>query len=307
MYILKSISNAFSRFWRWIRETAWVQPLLIVGGIFAIIFSIPKFSTWFSAMGSDSSKGYFNSYKLSLEGEDAVQDNEGNIRDSKADELTRTLYEYSYQFVAKDEFASYDAYRAALEEKHVISTYGEKYYLAYVDRDSSAVSTAAEAFETLQGVWGTGTYLPYHAGEEFRLHAIFTDDTSTNDDDYDLEEDKKAFSRYLQKWNGGNGGADFFSYVGTSLQDDTAYKMNAGIADSSYDNITTPDAGTWATPTIFLVDFSKSAWDSGRFGLIEALFTISGENNYEKAELLMNMWNYDNSSVSNPFSSYYNK
>ena len=41
MYILKSLSAAFSRFWCWIRETAWVLPLLIVVGIFAVIFSIP--------------------------------------------------------------------------------------------------------------------------------------------------------------------------------------------------------------------------------------------------------------------------
>ena len=56
MNIIKSISAMITKFWRWITETAWVQPLLIVGGIFAVIFSIPKFTTWFEAMGVNYNK-----------------------------------------------------------------------------------------------------------------------------------------------------------------------------------------------------------------------------------------------------------
>ena len=41
MKILKVIATPFVALWRWIKETAWVQPLLIVGCIFAVIFSIP--------------------------------------------------------------------------------------------------------------------------------------------------------------------------------------------------------------------------------------------------------------------------
>ena len=54
MNIMKAISATFARFWRWIRETAWVQPLLIVGSLFAVIFSIPKFTTLFQAWGAES-------------------------------------------------------------------------------------------------------------------------------------------------------------------------------------------------------------------------------------------------------------
>ena len=42
MNILRKIATPFVAIWRWIKETAWVQPLLIVGIIFAIIFSIPS-------------------------------------------------------------------------------------------------------------------------------------------------------------------------------------------------------------------------------------------------------------------------
>jgi hypothetical protein len=49
MKVLKAIGDFFVRIWRWIKETAWVQPLLIVGAIFAIIFSIPYFTKWISS------------------------------------------------------------------------------------------------------------------------------------------------------------------------------------------------------------------------------------------------------------------
>lgn len=304
MYILKAISNAFSRFWRWIRETAWVQPLLIVGGIFAVVFSIPKFSTWFQAMGAEGTSGYYSSFRLSLEGEGRVDNLNGveTPHDSEADKLTRTLHEHSYQFVNQEDFASYEDYRASLEKDGTLA-YGEKYYLAYVSRDSAGAETAQKAFSTLEANWGSA-FAPEISDESFKLHAIFTDEASTNDDDYELENDKKAFSRYLNKWNAGDGGADFFSFVGTSLED-TAYKANASIADTNYANIATPDVETWAVPTIFLVDFTESAWDSGRFGLTEALFSVTGDNDYEKAKLLMNMWNHNNGRTDNPFSDRY--
>ena len=41
MKILRVIGAFFVKIGRWIANTAWVQPLLIVGGIFGIIFSIP--------------------------------------------------------------------------------------------------------------------------------------------------------------------------------------------------------------------------------------------------------------------------
>lgn len=53
---LKVIGTPFIKLWTWIKETAWVQPLLIVGIIFAIIFSIPSITSWVQSwnFGSDS-------------------------------------------------------------------------------------------------------------------------------------------------------------------------------------------------------------------------------------------------------------
>ena len=40
--VLSALGQFFVRIGRWIKDTAWIQPLLIVGVIFAIIFSIPS-------------------------------------------------------------------------------------------------------------------------------------------------------------------------------------------------------------------------------------------------------------------------
>ena len=62
MVVLRAIGKFFARIGRWIKETAWVQPLLIVGGIFAIIFSIPYIvkgvSSWFDQKGTASENFY---------------------------------------------------------------------------------------------------------------------------------------------------------------------------------------------------------------------------------------------------------
>ena len=47
MKVLSAIGGFFARIGRWIKETAWIQPLLIVGAIFAVIFAIPHVrSAW---------------------------------------------------------------------------------------------------------------------------------------------------------------------------------------------------------------------------------------------------------------------
>ena len=52
MKVLSAIGRFFARIGRWIKETAWIQPLLIVGAIFAVIFAIPHII--------NGVKGWFN-------------------------------------------------------------------------------------------------------------------------------------------------------------------------------------------------------------------------------------------------------
>ncbi len=59
--VFGAIGGFFKRIWRWIAETAWIQPLLIVGLIFGVIFSIPSISSWIANAASTS--GQFVFYK----------------------------------------------------------------------------------------------------------------------------------------------------------------------------------------------------------------------------------------------------
>ncbi|MEY3496720.1 MAG: hypothetical protein RJA80_943, partial [Actinomycetota bacterium] len=64
----------FGGLWNWIKETAWIQPLLIVGTIFAIIFSIPTITEWVNGIAEsiNSPESYYRNYQKKLEGEEAV-------------------------------------------------------------------------------------------------------------------------------------------------------------------------------------------------------------------------------------------
>ena len=70
MKFLKIIATPFIRIGRWIKETAWVQPLLIVGCIFAVIFSIPYIVRGIQNLssGEDDNMAYYNDRKISMLG-----------------------------------------------------------------------------------------------------------------------------------------------------------------------------------------------------------------------------------------------
>ena len=80
MIILRAIGRFFARIGRWIRDTAWVQPLLIVGGIFAIIFCIKPISNavsgWFQS-GNEAVE-FYKSYKVSMLKNNAVKDSDAD-------------------------------------------------------------------------------------------------------------------------------------------------------------------------------------------------------------------------------------
>ena len=69
MAILKSIGAFFVKIWHWIKETAWVQPLLIVGAIFAVIFSIPYITEWVGGWTGNGAGAFYEASLLTLEGQ----------------------------------------------------------------------------------------------------------------------------------------------------------------------------------------------------------------------------------------------
>ncbi len=303
MNILKAMNASLTKLWRWIRETAWVQPLLIVGAIFAVIFSIPKATAWVQSFGVGTSTAYYMAQRKTLEGETKEI---GDIS-SEADKLTYALMKWSNFADQGTEYETYDAWKTAFDassEKATIDKAGgEKFFLVYVAKDNAASDDAQEGFETLEDNWGTR----YVADDKrsFAFSTIYTDEDSTNDEDFVIDSEKTAFNRYLVKFDD----LGFFSDAGARF-DLCPYKKNASLTTSSnYDNFTDAgtklDASSFVKPTVILIDFSKEAFDLGRVGVSEVLFGVSGDKSYDKATLLMKMWNHTSENASNQFSKAY--
>ena len=70
MKILKAIGGVFVKIWRWIKNTAWVQPLFIVGAIFGVIFSIPAITSGIQGLvnGANSTDSFYHNYQVSMKG-----------------------------------------------------------------------------------------------------------------------------------------------------------------------------------------------------------------------------------------------
>ena len=128
MVVLRAIGRFFARIGRWIKETAWVQPLLIVGGIFAIIFSIPYLTKWVKSWFSETSASekYYTSKKVSLK----------NAEDHKSD--VDGLFDYLVSY------SNSDAEGIAKGEKK----FGKKFFLTLVQENCSACEDRYDSLST---------------------------------------------------------------------------------------------------------------------------------------------------------------
>ena len=292
MIILKSIGALFVKLWRWIKETAWVQPLLIVGGIFAIIFSIPYITDWVNSWGYGASGAYFSSKLQSLEGErDEYSLGTENDYLTDADKITMDIYKNT-TFAYNGEYSSID------------SAYGEKFFLVFTGDDCSGCDAAEEGFKALLDTDNWGSLFIAEDYQSFKdpsklLYTINASEVSSNDGDYDVEgTNDKAFYRYLYR------NLNFFNETGYRLEE-SPYKLNRSIGDTNYDNYTTPALKDFVTPTILLVDYTETAQAQNRAGVSEVLFGLSGDTELDKAKVLLSMWDHCTSRTDNPFGSNY--
>src|SRR5574344_621569 len=172
MIFLKAIGAFFVKIWRWIKETAWVQPLLIVGAIFAVIFSIPYITNWANSFTLNSTNSFYNAQKMNLEGE---KDDKSGDSASAADELTNSITANTIDnFYVNGSKTVFD---------DTAKKYGEKFFLIFADSTNTASKSAETGFKYLRDNWGKYAYNPTDKGT-FQYYTIFKDDTSTTNDDY---------------------------------------------------------------------------------------------------------------------------
>lgn len=274
MVVLRAIGRFFARIGRWIRDTAWVQPLLIVGGIFAIIFSIPKITEgiqgWFK--GGNAAESFYNNFKLSM-------DNIENGK-SKVDEL------FSY-LDAKESGDSAKAAEVSKGER----TFGTKFFIAFVQKDCSDCEANYKTFEEAKIHWRDSLLQELPSEDkakmgDFRLHTIFVDQTVSETDDTLL------FQKYVL-----DGEYAHIFEEAASLK--TAYRENSG-EDEKFEKINGGDDGKkFTTPTTFLIDFDHVNPETGNknpYGISEIFFSnkarkdVTTSTDFDKARGLVDSW-----------------
>lgn len=289
MIILKAIGAFFVKVWRWIKETAWVQPLLIVGAIFAIIFSIPYITKWVQSFSGEGSGQFFKNYDVSINNEEFNQ----GVAVTDGDKLAQNLFEYTTK--AYDDAST----KASKQEDYKTFTdvYGKKFFLVFYKEDNSASDNVESGLRYLKENWNNATYnLAANDSEplEFNLWAINASYVSDNDSNFTITiGGQSAFNRFLYT------NSNLFNVAGPELYK-TSYRTRASVAETSYDQFalnntsssTANPLSEFPLPCVCLVDFSQKAIDAGRAGLSEVLFSVSGDSELDRAKLLLNMWNH---------------
>ena len=256
MVVLRAIGGFFVRIGRWIKETAWIQPLLIVGAIFAVIFAIPHII--------DGVKGWFD---------ESVVKSGATVGSSKVDEFL--------------------TYIENGDVEKVKSTYGERFYVAFV-KDDSACKDLYGGFKTFKDKWSSkdkefvgldGNLLKGN----FKLYTVYTDSTTEVDNEDINLFDKVWLNHYSLFETMSNG-----QYL-----PNTYYAMNKGYKASNYESAFTSDkldACPMSTPLVMYFDYSadnKIEADNQRVkGLSDVIFTVDGSSDLERARTLKNCWSH---------------
>lgn len=254
MVVLRAIGSFFARIGRWIKNTAWVQPLLIVGGIFAIIFAIPYITQWVQSWFSgNASSSFYAGRKISING--------ANNKNSDADKL--------FQYMENP-----------TEEGK--NKYGEKFFVIFVQEECPECESIYKGFETLENEWGKGEFSTPEGQEasKYKLYSIYVDSTDTVNN-----VSRNCFKDYFY-----NSYDLLFEDMSSTMQE-CSYAKNKG---SSYitELETLCDVDSFATPTLLLYD--ENGPTVCQLGVSEVLFTISGKDGesgaYPLARTLYDCW-----------------
>ena len=247
MKVLKAIAKPFVAIWNWIKETAWIQPLLIVGCIFGIILSIPYISEGIQNLinQTESHLKYFEKSYLSLEGSKQGEEN------SAANKFFDAFVEAQDAWTNGDK----DASRAALKNYS-----GEnKFFLFFVQEDCSSCKNLKVGAEYLENNWSNYIGTDGKTYPKYKFQAIEVDQTF--DDDYYEEEDRKpiddlvASNSYLAFYRTAMSMVDKQNYYINISQD----SGSSSTAQTLIDNTTgLNDSSKLQTPTCMIIDLTDT-------------------------------------------------
>ena len=266
MKVLSAIGGFFARIGRWIKETAWIQPLLIVGAIFAVIFAIPHIidgvKGWFDE--SDAANKYFAKYQLSLDnanqgkGESEVDELFNMIQDSKEDEIK--------------------------------SKYGERFFIAFVQEDNATCKDLYGGFKMFQDKFNKNDEFKSLDGE-FKLLTVYTD--AVDEDDESVNLFNEVWSNHIEL---------FEDFARSDYLAKSYYAQNKNYSNDNYINsfIGSSDTKTcpMSAPLVMYFDFSSNNQfkEEGKVerivGLNDVIFSVDGSSDLEKARTLRDCWSH---------------
>jgi len=257
MNILRAIGAFFAKIWRWIKQTAWVQPLLIVALIFGVMFSIKPIYNAIKNAKSDSSsvETYYRRFQISLVGGEK----------SDADEFTRQLE------------ASMGEHKNKIDQSKFAT--GDKFFFMYVQENCDKCTEAKGGFETFED-----HYNDIYQASGFKLVTIFSDEITD-----DASDDGTAFTDYLDR------NKQFFASAGGAI-DDSPFVQSGGVTDEELSGICEPDPDNFVgTPLIFMVDFTDGIDEIYR-GITDGFIGTREVGDYsnsdaKRARFLADCWN----------------
>ena len=259
MKILRAIGAFFAKIGRWIANTAWVQPLLIVGGIFAIIFSIPYIKKAIEdgqVDNTDYNYAYYQDRALGL------------AEGGKADKLLGYLEDFENS------------------KESIKSEFGTQFMLAFVQKNCQNCK---------DGVAGFKNVAKKSFENKFKLYTILVDKTD-DEGEYLAKELIRKHEVLFDDLAGayGDNTEDYPLYINKpSIKSSYSDKIK-NFAEATLDT-----GEGFETPTLFMIDVEKEAeWSTNGiteivFNYIDLIDSSETINEVTKGNLLRDMWTYN--------------
>lgn len=261
MKVLRAIGGFFAKIGRWIANTAWIQPLLIVGGIFGIIFSIPYIKQGIEGLQVDSTD-----YKYLYYSEHSLDLKEGG----RADKLLGYL----------------DQYDSSIE--NIRSEFGSKFFLTFAKKDCPYCKDAVAGYQNL-----ASNFSKWKLDHSFKLYTILVDKTDS--------EGEYLAKKILDKNNGlfetlaaeyGESNPDYPLFINVPEKKSEMVQKICAFPEQ-----TQSTGEGMETPTTFLIDLDGAANNYSVNGITQIFFNYTdfiseNINSSSKGALLRDAWSY---------------
>ncbi len=263
MKVLRAIGGFFAKIGRWIAGTAWVQPLLIVGAIFGVIFSIPYIKKGIEGLQADSTDYkylYYQDRSLSL------------AEDGKADKLLGYLEDYDNNV------------------ENIRSEFGSKFFLTFAQKNCTNCKDAVEGYKY---------FSTHNSSEKYKLYSILVDKTDSNGD-YMA---KKIVNEHIDLFNQIEGAfaddwEEYPLFINKPTVKDSMISKIQALSNST--DVGEGSTGI-ETPTTLMIDLD--GYDEGHYGVngitqiffnyIDFIDSSVSVNAASKGNMVRDIWTYN--------------